>query len=105
VEMARYELAPLVLLLDIPEPGPKLEHFLPGVHARHAVYQTAIEDVVADVADEDVRLVKISSMVSDPDGTLSDDGMHLTAEGHRIVGEALADHVLQWLAAQSTSAP
>lgn len=98
IQMIRWEMAPLVLVLDIDEPGELLEHFLPGVAARREVFQQAIEQVVAGADHPDVRVVRISEITSAMGAAAMPDAMHYTAAAHRAIGERLADEVIGWLA-------
>ncbi len=97
IRAARYDSKPLVLVLDVNLPGAVLSHFLPGMEARHAVVQRTLADVVASFDDPEVRLVRVSAACAAAGATASQDGMHLSPEGHRLVGELLAGEVLQWL--------
>jgi lysophospholipase L1-like esterase len=91
------EARPLVLVLDIDAPGARLEHFLPGMTARHAVYQDVIARVVREYDDPDVRLVRVSELTAGLGPTALPDEMHYTAATHRAVGELLATEVVSWL--------
>lgn len=93
----RWEARPLVLVLDIDAPTGQIEHFLPGMAARHARYQDVIARVVADHDDREVRLVRVSEITAalGPGALL--DSMHYTPATHRAVGEALFEHVRGWL--------
>ena len=97
IQMARWELAPLVLVLDLDEPGELLEHFLPGVSTRREIFQRTLEQVVAQADDPDVRLVRVSAITSAMGAAAMPDGMHYTAAAHRAVGERLAEEVIGWL--------
>lgn len=93
----RMEAKPLVLVLDIEPPDARLEHFLPGVGKRHAVYQELLERVVRTVADPEVRLVRVSAITGGIGPNALPDGMHYSPATHEVVGRALADEVLRWL--------
>lgn len=96
----RLEARPLVLVLDIDPPGATLSHFLPGLEQRHEVFQQVLADVVARVADPEVRLVRVSEInASLGEGALPD-GMHYSPATHEVVGRALAEEVLTWLGAR-----
>lgn len=97
IKRARWELAPLILVLDIDEPGDRLEHFMPGMKARHRIYQQTLERVVAEADHPDVRLVRVSEITRALGPTALPDGMHYTASTHRRIGEALAAEILQWV--------
>ncbi|MDP9182977.1 MAG: hypothetical protein M3P04_09415 [Actinomycetota bacterium] len=92
---------PLVLVLDIDAPDSRLEHFLPGVAARHTVFQQLIERVVEQQEDTSVRLVRVSEITAAIGPTALADGMHYTPQTHRVVGEHLADEVIQWMKERS----
>jgi lysophospholipase L1-like esterase len=93
---SRLDGRPLVLVLDIEAPGEVLHHFLPGIDKRHRVYQQLLEDVVAEFDDPEVRLVRVTEVLAEHGGA-SPDGMHYTADGHRAIGERLAQEVVEWL--------
>lgn len=101
LEVALHELHPLILVVDIPTPGEKLEYFLPGVTARHARYQAVLASAVASVASSDARLVAASCIVAEQPEALAPDGMHLTALGHALLGERLANEVTEWHSAST----
>jgi hypothetical protein len=88
---------PLVLVLDIDAPNDKLQHFLPGLKERHAVFQELLERVVEEQADTQVRFVRVSEITASLGPTASLDGMHYTADTHRVIGERLAGEVVRWL--------
>ena len=97
VRAIRYESKPLVLVLDVNEPGDLLRHFLPGVDERHAVFQRLLREVVDGFDDPEVRLVPVSAACSAAGPEALGDGMHYSPLGHRVVGELLAEEVLSWL--------
>jgi lysophospholipase L1-like esterase len=97
IRAARYDGKPLVLVLDVNDPGGVLRHFLPGMEERHAVVQQVLRDVVAGFGDPEVRLVESSRICRELGDEASYDGMHYSPLGHRAVGEALAAEVLEWL--------
>jgi lysophospholipase L1-like esterase len=97
IKAARYDSQPLVLVLDLALPGDLLEHFLPGMPARHAVFQSQLQALVAELDDPDVRLIEVSSLMVDAGRAGMPDGMHFSPLGHRLVGERLAQEVLGWL--------
>jgi lysophospholipase L1-like esterase len=97
VANVRREARPLVLVMDLDTPNDRLEHFLPGMRARHAVYQQVLADVVARIDDPDVRLVRVSELTAALGADALLDGMHYSPSTHEAVGRALADEVLTWL--------
>lgn len=94
---ARWEARPLVLVLDIDAPAGVLEHFLPGMAARHAVYQDVIARVVAEHDDPEVRLVRVSEITAAFGPEAMGDSMHYSPATHRAVGEELFAEVRGWL--------
>jgi lysophospholipase L1-like esterase len=100
VRNVRLETRALVLVLDVNPPGELLEHFLPGMHERHALVQQRIEATVAGFDDPDVRLVRSSAVCDEMDPRQAlPDGMHLSPAAHRWLGERLAQEVRPWVAA------
>jgi hypothetical protein len=93
IETARDDRA-LVLVLDLPPVGSRLEHHLPGIAARRAVYQQLLAEVVASFAEPDVRLVRVSSVADElgVEATVPD-GLHLSSAAHRRVGELLVQEL------------
>jgi lysophospholipase L1-like esterase len=95
----------LVLVCDINPPGARLEHFLPGIRERWRRYQAILEQVVADAADDDVRLVRVSKVVEGHEDEALPDGLHFTATGHADVARLLSDEVEPWLRALRDGPP
>jgi lysophospholipase L1-like esterase len=87
----------LVLVCDINPPGPRLQHFLPGVNERYARFQSIIERVVAAADDDDVRLVPVSKIVSGGGDEAMPDGLHFTPSGHLEVAELISSVAGPWL--------
>jgi lysophospholipase L1-like esterase len=90
----------LVLVCDINPPGPRLQHFLPGVNERYARFQSIIERVVAQADDDDVQLVPVSKVVRGGGDEAMPDGLHFTASGHLEVARMLETFVAPWLQRQ-----
>lgn len=97
IRMTRMQLRPLVLVIDINEVGDVVEHFLPGMTERHAIFQQAISDVVTSFDSDDVRLVECSRICAAIGPEAMPDGQHMSREAHTAVGEVLADEVKAWL--------
>jgi hypothetical protein len=83
----------LVLVLDVHDTGPRLEHFMPGTARRRAVLQAAVRAYVEDHGDPGVRLVEVSELVRPLGDDASVDGLHLGPAGHALVAEALAKEI------------
>lgn len=97
IRAIRYESRALVLVLDVERPGEVLEHFLPGMDARHQVVQQQLREVVESFGDADVRLVTVSEVIADEGPDAMIDQMHYSPLGHRRVGERLAAEVHEWM--------
>jgi lysophospholipase L1-like esterase len=96
VELARKETACLVLVLDVLPPGPTVEHWIPGMHARRDAINTTMRDVVRTVDDRAVRFIDTSAGVAALGGHGLPDGIHLSNAGHRIVAELLVREITAW---------
>lgn len=97
IRSVRHDFQPLVLVLDVQLPGETLEHFLPGMTPRHERIQRELREVVASFGHPEVRLVEVSKLVDAAGPEAMKDVTHYTPLGHRVVGEALAREVLEWL--------
>lgn len=97
ITMTRFELGALVLVLDLNPPGSRLEHFLPGMQERHDRMRRSMENAVASFDDDQVRIVRSSSVVTELGVDVAlPDGLHYGEAAHRRVGLLLADEVLRW---------
>lgn len=95
VAMAREETGALVLVLDIDPPGPRIEHWLPGIRQRWQRYQALTRAVVDSLEDDRVHLVPASLTVEELGAEVAlPDGLHRSAAGHRRLAELLAAEVL-----------
>jgi len=83
----------LVLVLDVHEPGPRLEHFMPGVGRRWARFQSVLREHVAGHGDPGVRLVEVSAVVRELGEMGSGDGLHLSAAAHARLAEVIAKEI------------
>lgn len=97
IRAVRHDFQPLVLVLDVQLPPEALEHFLPGMAPRHERIQQVLRDVVAEFGSSDVRLVEVSKLIEAAGPEAMTDVTHYTPLGHRVVGDALAREVLEWL--------
>jgi lysophospholipase L1-like esterase len=84
------DLGALVLLLDIDPPGERVLHWQPGLDRRVARYN-AILQRVAEAAPGRTVVVPTSGLVKADPSRLLPDGLHRSADGHRLVAGALAD--------------
>jgi hypothetical protein len=96
----RLEARPLVLVLDIDPPDDRLEHFMPGMRVRHQVFQELLARVVAERADDEVRLIRVSEITAGLGPGALADGMHYSPATHEAIGRVLADEVIGWLRAR-----
>lgn len=93
----------LVLVCDMNRPGPRLQHFIPGITKRFERFERILEWVVQDIDDEDVRLQHVSrGLCEEDDDVAFPDGLHFTARGHLEVAKLLADEISPWLRARSS---
>ncbi|ASO20688.1 lysophospholipase L1-like esterase [Actinoalloteichus hoggarensis] len=104
VTQIRRDRRPLVLVVDITPAGDALEHFLPGIKKRHETYRTTIAEAVRRLDDSDVRVVPIVDLLA-PLGweDAVPDGLHYSAKSHAILGQWLADTVVEWLTAEAAA--
>ncbi len=99
VTMARDETACLVLLLDLDPPGPRWEHWIPGMTERHRQFQEAQDRFVREQDDPMVRSVRVGRHVEEHGfDVLLPDGIHRSPLGHRLTAAALAEEVRAWVA-------
>jgi hypothetical protein len=101
IEMVRADVRPLVLIVDMDPPGPRVEHWIPGMTRRHAHYQQLLEEAARRWArdhDGEVRLVRASRTIDGPGAeVVIPDGLHRSATGHRLTADLLAGEILDWL--------
>jgi lysophospholipase L1-like esterase len=84
----------LVLVLDIDPPGEALLRLQPRLDERVRRYNAVLQQVVDEATPGTARLVSTSKIVSRDTSTLLPDGLHRSAEGHRLVAEHLADVIV-----------
>jgi lysophospholipase L1-like esterase len=87
----------LVLVVDVLPAGERLQHFFPGIDRRIDRVNAVLDQVVADAANPDVRLVEASAIARELGPASVPDGFHLAAEGHRRLAAALNDEIAPWL--------
>jgi lysophospholipase L1-like esterase len=95
----------LALIVDVQAPNDRLEHFMPGLRARHAILQGKVRAFVEGLDDPEVRIVEASAVVEalGPEGTV--DGLHLTMPAHALLAERLAKEIIEWLGAADEEDP
>lgn len=89
---------PLVLVLTLLGPGGRAGEWFPGMSARIAAMNRALEEMVVRIGDPDVRLVPVTGLVEELRRTqeLTDpvpDGMHYTPPVRRAIGEWIAEEI------------
>ncbi|HVV31198.1 MAG TPA: hypothetical protein VHC41_10000 [Mycobacteriales bacterium] len=95
--------SPLVLVMDIVEPGPRWQSWFPGMPARVAVMNRALADMVERIGDPNVKLFRTTEVASEyrrEHGEPTPDGGHFTPELHALIGDALAREIGAWAATQ-----
>lgn len=97
--------SPMVLLVELLPPSPRVRSWFPGMPRRIEVMNEAVGDLVTRLDLPHVRHVKVQDLVEDHfDGDLdraTPDGFHYSPQLHRLVGARLAGHIAQWAATQS----
>lgn len=103
VSWLRKERNALVLVLNINPVGDNVEKTLPGTRKSVDEYNAIIERVVRLQGDEWTRLIDVNCVVADGngDGRLVADGIHYTAEGHRVVAGLLEREIDGWLTSRA----
>jgi lysophospholipase L1-like esterase len=84
-----------VLVLDIDPANEVLLHWMPGLQERIDRYNAILEKVVTRAPDGHVTLVRTSEVVSADAVALLPDGIHRSAEGHRLVADRIVAELLQ----------
>jgi lysophospholipase L1-like esterase len=95
--------SPLVLVLEVIPPGRRWQSWMPGLAERTELMNTALEQAVARVAKPNVRFVRTSVPLAaklEPGEEATPDGGHYSARAHRVIGQTLADEILQWARTQ-----
>ena len=97
--------SPLVLLVELLPPSPRVRSWFPGMPRRIEVMNEAVSGLVDRIGLPHVRHVKVHDLVEEHfDGDLdraTPDGFHYSPQLHRLVGERLAEHIDDWAATQS----
>ncbi|MDT4891310.1 MAG: hypothetical protein QOE97_345 [Pseudonocardiales bacterium] len=91
--------SPLVLVLEVIPPGRRWQSWMPGLAERTELMNTALEEAVARVGKPNVRFVRTSVPLAaklEPGEEATPDGGHYSARAHRVIGQTLADEILQW---------
>lgn len=100
VRVVRKERQALVLMINANPAGPNLERTLPGTDERSQRFN-AILDRVAERHGPDTRVIDARTIVLDAGVEKAlPDGIHFSAEGHRLIADALHAEIAPWLAAR-----
>jgi hypothetical protein len=93
ITMTRDETAALVVLVEIDPPGPRVEHWWPGLSDRVKRYNGLLHDL----AGESVVVVDTARHVTEHGfEQVLPDGLHRSPFGHRLTAELLSKEVSQW---------
>ena len=93
ITSTRNEVQASVLVLGISPPTGWVLEFMPGIDERAAQYNRILERVVESRADPDVHFVSLEPVIAKLGIDLTGDGIHFTAEAHRLLASVLADEV------------
>lgn len=88
--------SPLVLLMEVSPPGQSYESWFPGMTARTARMNRALEALVAEVGRPEVRMFPTErhlTTMRERGESVCSDGIHYTPAAHRAVAAGLADEV------------
>lgn len=104
VEHVRRVGSPLVMIFELLPPARRYVSWFPGMSRRIEAMNDAIATMVQDLADDEVRYVRIASLVEEhADGDIdvaTPDGFHYSVAMHRHVGRHLAGQILGWASGQ-----
>jgi hypothetical protein len=101
VRQTRQVGSPLVLVLDVWDPGPLWQHWMPGSLSRARRHRSAMAEAVEEFGEPDVRLLRASDVVHrHPADFAIPDGVHLSPTLHRELAEMLAGEILSWARGQ-----
>jgi lysophospholipase L1-like esterase len=86
---------PLVLVLALLGPGGAAGQWFPGMAARISMMNRELEDMVARIADPDVRLVPVRQLAGQlgPDEDPVPDGMHYSPRMRRVLSDWIAAEI------------
>ncbi len=104
IDQVRQVGSPLVFCFELLPPTARYQSWFPGMAARMAVMNTAIEQMVAETGLSDVRYFKVRPLVDKVAGgdqeLATPDGFHYSPDMHRAIGEALAAEITDWAETQ-----
>ncbi|MEJ7635428.1 SGNH/GDSL hydrolase family protein [Aeromicrobium sp.] len=96
--------SPLVYVFELLPPASRYQAWFPGMTARIAVMNTALESMVDRVGKDNVRYFRVSDLVDEHAGgdpeIAAPDGFHYSPEMHRHIGTALALEIEAWADSQ-----
>lgn len=91
--------SPLVVIVELTPPGANFQKWFPGMTERTHEINKALAEVVRRVDRPQVRYLETNTILAPlmVDGAeVNPDGGHFTPEAHRLIGEALADMIVEW---------
>jgi hypothetical protein len=92
--------SPLVLVFELIPPASRGRKWFPGMTARMAVMNQALEGMVARFDRPNVRFFRTSRLVEKYAGgdldVATPDGFHFSPYLHAMIGRALAEEILDW---------
>jgi hypothetical protein len=94
-----------VIVLDIDRTNERLLHWMPGLQERVDRYNAILVRVVTRAHRGQATLLRTSEVVAPDPERLLPDGIHRSAEGHRLVAARIADAVVELGPALGLSAP
>lgn len=90
IGIVRKESAALPLVVGLGTPTADLERVLPGMTAAVERYNAVMRDLCGA---EGAVFVDVQALLAGRGADLSPDGIHLTAEGHRLLGDRIWQHL------------
>lgn len=92
--------SPLVFVFELMPPASRFQSWFPGMAARIAVMNDAMQAMVKRVDKSNVRWFRVAGLVDAMAGgdldVATPDGFHYSPELHRVVGETLAHEIAAW---------
>jgi lysophospholipase L1-like esterase len=101
VERVQYIGSPLVFIVELTPPGASFRKWFPGMAERTAEINKALAEVVRRTDLPNVRYFPTNTLLAPlmADGQeVNPDGGHFTPEAHRMIGERLAEEIIEWAA-------
>lgn len=103
VERTQLTGSPLVVVMEITPPGVSFQKWFPGMQPRTHVMNEALAEAVRRTDRPNVRYFPTNTILAPlmVDGQeVNPDGGHYTPEAHKMIGENLAEIIVEWAAAE-----